>query len=186
MDTITLVAEFHEAFGAYTQDKPGVPMLFDNAIPMHELASLLQIVARIAMHSAARDAGGASALFTRVGLMAEELGETVEGFANGDIVEVLDGLADLQYVVDGTWLALGLGDVKEAAVAEVHRSNMTKLVDGKPVISPAGKVQKPANWSPPNLRQFCRDTSESIRPHTSEGGEPDACDGGHRDPRHLP
>ncbi len=157
-DTIHLIAEFHEAFECYTQDKPHVPELRPfNVMRMRKLAALLQIVAHDAWLAAAENChpySGEQALFTRVQLIAEELGETVEGFVNGNIIEVLDGLADLQYVTDGTWLTLGLGDVKEAAVAEVHRSNMTKLVDGKPLINEAGRVVKPDSWDPPRLSQI--------------------------------
>jgi predicted HAD superfamily Cof-like phosphohydrolase len=35
---------------------------------------------------------------------------------------------------------------------EVHRSNMAKLVDGKVLRRPDGKVQKPAGWTPPNIK----------------------------------
>ena len=156
--TIDLVAEFHLAFDAYMQDTPEVPEMWaSNMRHMRRLAALLNVVSHDAWIVAEREClshGGQQALFTRVGLMAEELAEVVEGFANGDIVEVLDGLTDLQYVTDGTWLALGLADVKDQAFAEVHRSNMTKLVAGRPIVDSAGKVQKPAHWSAPNLAQF--------------------------------
>lgn len=40
------------------------------------------------------------------------------------------------------------------AFMEVHRSNMSKLVDGKAIKNESGKVQKGPNYSPPNLEQF--------------------------------
>ena len=68
----------------------------------------------------------------------------------------LDGLVDLQYVLDGAFLSLGLHKVKADAFAEVHRSNMSKLgADGKPVRRESdGKVLKGPNFFQPNLQQF--------------------------------
>ncbi len=160
--TIDLVAEFHDAFDAYMQDTPEVPPLWaSNMRHMRRLAALLQAISHDAWIVAERECNPHSpqqALFTRVGLIAEEFAETVEGLANGNIVEVLDGLTDLQYVTDGAYLALGLADVKDQAFAEVHRSNMSKLVAGRPIVDTAGKVQKPAHWSAPNLAQFVTPT----------------------------
>lgn len=58
----------------------------------------------------------------------------------------------MQYVLDGTFLALG--PVKDAAMVEVHKSNMAKLVDGKPTYKAPGRVAKPFGWRPPNLLRF--------------------------------
>jgi predicted HAD superfamily Cof-like phosphohydrolase len=57
-----------------------------------------------------------------------------------------DGLADLDYVVEGTRLEFGLDG--EPIAAEVHRANMTKM--GGP-ISPQGKQLKPHGWLPPDI-----------------------------------
>lgn len=62
----------------------------------------------------------------RAHLMVEELGELLSALAMGDEVGVLDGLADLIYVVNGTAVAFDLP--LQAAFEEVHRSNMTKEV----------------------------------------------------------
>lgn len=51
-------------------------------------------------------------------------------------------------------LAKSLGDFK-GALDEVHRSNMTKLEDGKPLIM-AGKIKKGKNYSAPQLSQFLK------------------------------
>ena len=59
----------------------------------------------------------------RVNLLQEELKEAIE---NGDIVEVADALADLQYVLSGTVLEFGLGDKFVDLFNEVQRSNMSK------------------------------------------------------------
>lgn len=92
----------------------------------------------------------------RVNLLAEELEELQEALADGDIVEVLDALTDLQYVLDGAYLSFGLHKVKEAAFEEVQRSNMSKLgEDGKPIVRPEdGKILKGPNYFKPDIAQF--------------------------------
>lgn len=92
----------------------------------------------------------------RVRLLQEELDELREALADGDIVETLDALTDIQYVLDGAFLSLGLHSVKDAAFAEVHRSNMSKLgADGKPILRESdGKVLKGPDYFKPDLSQF--------------------------------
>lgn len=62
----------------------------------------------------------------RVNLLAEELQELQQAIVDGDIVEVADALADLQYVLSGAILEFGLADRFGALFDEVHRSNMSK------------------------------------------------------------
>lgn len=91
----------------------------------------------------------------RVSLLREEVMELAEALLKQDTVEVLDALCDIQYVLDGAFLALGYHSVKELAFAEVHRSNMSKLNEnGKPIYRADGKIMKGPNYSPPNLEQF--------------------------------
>lgn len=88
-------------------------------------------------------------------LLNEELEELRIAMLNKDIIGTLDALCDLQYVLDGTYLALGMASIKDVAMAEVHRSNMSKLGDdGKPILRKDGKILKSENYSPPNLSQF--------------------------------
>lgn len=100
----------------------------------------------------------------RINLLAEELEELKEALLGGDLVETLDALTDLQYVLDGAYLSFGLHGVKQAAFAEVHRSNMSKLgADGKPVRRESdGKILKGPDFTPPDLAQFVegRETGE--------------------------
>ena len=92
----------------------------------------------------------------RLSLLQEELDELKAALANNDVVEVLDALSDLQYILDGSYLSWGLGHLKETAFNEVHRSNMSKLgEDGKPIYREGdGKVLKGPNYTPPDLAQF--------------------------------
>ncbi len=91
----------------------------------------------------------------RLSLLEEEIKELREAVEAGDIVEVLDALCDIQYVLDGAFLEFGLHPVKDAAFAEVQASNMSKLgLDGKPILREDGKILKGPNFRPPNLAQF--------------------------------
>lgn len=89
----------------------------------------------------------------RVSLLGEELDELATALASHDTVATLDALTDLQYVLDGAYLSLGFHHVKEVALLEVHRSNMSKLGDdGRPIYREDGKIMKGPNYSPPDLR----------------------------------
>lgn len=92
----------------------------------------------------------------RINLLQEELDELKEALESDDMVETLDALIDLQYVLDGAFLSFGLQNVKMAAFNEVHRSNMSKLgEDGKPIRREGdGKVMKGPNYFKPDMTQF--------------------------------
>ena len=62
----------------------------------------------------------------RVNLLQEELNELKQAIEDGDIVEVADALADLQYVLSGAVLEFGLGEKFVELFNEVQRSNMSK------------------------------------------------------------
>ena len=62
----------------------------------------------------------------RINLMQEELDEIKDCIKNNDLVGILDGLGDLLYVLNGTTLEFGLGNVFDEAFDEIQRSNMSK------------------------------------------------------------
>jgi hypothetical protein len=64
----------------------------------------------------------------------------------------LKELADLVYVC--FQFAAAAGWELDEALARVHRSNMSKLVDGKPVKDERGKVLKGPNYEPPFLEDL--------------------------------
>ena len=90
----------------------------------------------------------------RIKLLREEVEEYAEAARAGDLVEVLDALADIGYILAGTIINHGMQHIYDDAFDEVHRSNMAKLVDGKVLRREDGKVMKPEGWQPPNLAQF--------------------------------
>ena len=99
----------------------------------------------------------------RINLLAEELDELKEALENNDMVETLDALIDLQYVLDGAFLSFGLQSVKQPAFDEVHRSNMSKLgEDGQPIRREGdGKVMKGPNYFKPDMAQFVTKKDEA-------------------------
>ena len=90
----------------------------------------------------------------RIKLLREEVEEYAEAARAGDMVEVLDALADIGYILAGTIINHGMQHIYDDAFNEVHRSNMAKLVDGKVIRREDGKVLKPEGWQAPQLAQF--------------------------------
>jgi predicted HAD superfamily Cof-like phosphohydrolase len=83
-------------------------------------------------------------------LLDEELGELQEAIDACSVVDIADALGDLVYVLYGTALTFGIN--LDAVVAEIHRSNMSKLgSDNRPVMRSDGKVLKGRNYSPPDI-----------------------------------
>lgn len=67
-------------------------------------------------------------------------------------VHALDALCDGD--VTGNGVAYLAGFNKPAADLAVLASNEAKLIDGKPVILPGGKIGKPEGWQAPDLTPF--------------------------------
>jgi len=63
-----------------------------------------------------------------------------------DLVEMVDALADIDYVVEGTRLEFGVNG--EPIADEVHRTNLAKLGGGT---DESGKRKKPPGWQPPRI-----------------------------------
>jgi predicted HAD superfamily Cof-like phosphohydrolase len=90
----------------------------------------------------------------RVKLMSEELTEYQEACDNDDLTEVCDAIVDLLYVLNGIIVAHGIQDIVEDMYDEVHRSNMSKLENGKPLYRSDGKVMKGSEYFRPNLIKY--------------------------------
>lgn len=84
----------------------------------------------------------------RMELICEELAELQFALAEFDLDGIADAIGDLLYVVYGAGIAFGL-PVQEI-FDEVHRSNMSKFIDGHR--RPDGKWMKGPSYSPPNLK----------------------------------
>jgi phosphoribosyl-ATP pyrophosphohydrolase len=86
-------------------------------------------------------------------LIAEEYYELL---AACDEAEALKEMADLVYVV--YQLAAAKAWNLDAALYRVHRSNLSKLVNGKPLRREDGKVLKGPNYKPPYLADLIQPT----------------------------
>lgn len=62
----------------------------------------------------------------RVNLLEEEVKELKEAIETNDLVEIIDALCDIQYVLSGAVLEFGVGEHFKAFFDEVQRSNMSK------------------------------------------------------------
>ena len=105
-------------------------------------------------------------LYLRMNLISEEFNELEEevnkaiyefkensGKVNKETKQkILKELCDLMYVVSGFAVTFGLPVTP--AFNRVHESNMSKLVDGKPLLNDWGKVQKGENYKPPNMEDL--------------------------------
>jgi predicted HAD superfamily Cof-like phosphohydrolase len=87
-------------------------------------------------------------------LIEEEHQELKEAVSAEDTVEVLDALVDILVVTIGAINSIGADG--EGAWNEVMRTNFAKVdpETGKVRRRADGKVLKPPNWSPPNLKPF--------------------------------
>lgn len=83
----------------------------------------------------------------RIKLIVEETRELTYALGRKDLTLTADAIADLLYVVIGTAVACGIEI--EPIWEEVHRSNMSKFIDGHKDAN--GKWIKGPSYSPANL-----------------------------------
>jgi NTP pyrophosphatase (non-canonical NTP hydrolase) len=84
-------------------------------------------------------------------LISEEYNELV---SSCDEAETLKEMADLVYVV--YQLAAAMDWNLDEALRRVHQSNLSKLVDGRPLRREDGKVLKGPNYKPPYLEDLVK------------------------------
>ena len=82
-------------------------------------------------------------------LIEEEAGEFRAAVEASDMVEIADAVADLLWVVLEAGVTFGIPI--EEVFAEVHRSNLTKIESGDPVVNAAGKIVAGPGFSAPDL-----------------------------------
>lgn len=96
----------------------------------------------------------------RARLIEEECDEAVDELRwfieregpGGSVSRLAKELADLAYVVYGAAVTFGID--LDSVIAEVHRSNMTKLgEDGKPIYREDGKVLKGPSYEQANVEK---------------------------------
>lgn len=90
----------------------------------------------------------------RLNLLMEEVREFERATMESDIVGVADALIDQLYIILGTAHEYGLADRLIMLFDEVHRSNMSKFVNGEFLQREDGKIIKPQSYFPPNLKRI--------------------------------
>jgi predicted HAD superfamily Cof-like phosphohydrolase len=157
MKTTDLVKIFHRTFGCRISERPTAPQLIDAASVHQEGRRMHALAGRCRTWAEVQRGSMDAEVWVRLNLLQEELSELALAFAARDKVAVLDALTDLQYVLDGTYVAFGFDQLKKAAFKEVHRTNMAKLdAQGRPIIAPNGRVLKPEGWEPPDLKSLLK------------------------------
>ncbi|MEH0529371.1 Predicted phosphohydrolase, Cof family, HAD superfamily [Streptomyces sp. 1222.2] len=88
-------------------------------------------------------------------LLAEEAAEVAEVAVDGPLDRLAHELADVVYVAYGTALVHGID--LDSVIAEIHRSNMTKLgPDGRVARRDDGKVLKGGHYRAPDVSAVLR------------------------------
>ncbi|WP_371668762.1 hypothetical protein OG985_14485 [Streptomyces sp. NBC_00289] len=88
-------------------------------------------------------------------LLAEEAAEVAEVAVTGPLDRLAHELADVVYVAYGTALVHGID--LDAVLAEIHRSNMTKLgPDGRVARRTDGKILKGEHYRAPDVSAVLR------------------------------
>ena len=90
--------------------------------------------------------------------LREEVMNAIEELTTSSFVsqklhtKIIKELCDVMYVISGFAVTFGLPI--DEAFSRIHKSNMSKMVDGKPVKNEQGKVLKGPNYNPPNLNDL--------------------------------
>ena len=93
----------------------------------------------------------------RYKLLKEGNEEYLKSCEKGNLVQILDAVMDMLYVLHGTIIAHGFENVIDKSFEEIHESNMSKLGEnGKPIKRLDGKIIKGPNYFPPNLSKFIK------------------------------
>lgn len=139
-----LVRDFHRKMNEPISDAPEPPdkaqavlrakLIIEEAL---ELAAALGVTVHMPVNSASP------------GIFEGDVSmDRLEFFSTGqpNIVEAVDALRDLEYLIHGTELVLGVTEVTDETFLEVHRSNLDK----EPVHY-GEKAIKPVGWRLPDI-----------------------------------
>lgn len=149
MTNFQRVSQWHAACGKV----PGNPQHFSVAVGV-DLEEWVESLACLELDlppDAMNEASAAIALLSSVADLLKR-GVAHARIADGKRVEFLDALCDRD--VTGNAVAFLAGFDKDAADKAVLDSNDAKLVDGKAILAPGGKIMKPEGWTAPDLKNF--------------------------------
>lgn len=155
----SLVHQFHRKF---TCPSPRALHKEKDVNPTNE-ANVALILRRIALWLKEKEsqlhelhrASRSDARPMRAKLVIGEVAEMLEALADRNEVELLDALADVSYVIEGTAVTYGLP--LGSAFNEVHRSNMTKSTVQASVSNHDGNKGKDNGYTPPRLEEIIKE-----------------------------
>ncbi len=162
---VQLSKEAAAAFGNFVGSAPAVPELSRGGkMLLDQYAQILGVMAA-RMKEKAQEANllgepNLGLLLLRAQLSVEETGEFIEALAEGETAKVFKELVDMSVVTDGHYLTLGLQELKLAGLRAVYGANLTKLVGGKPLISPAGRHIKGPDYKAPDMDALLREAGK--------------------------
>ena len=189
MKPAEMVREFHEAFDLIARDNPQTDGVEFGEKLLRELLTLEEGAELVCAFWGYRDAGALAESFREA--IREHAAERYPGGVTvredghpSEFIGVADALADLVYVLYGTALHYGID--LDAAVHEVHRSNMSKLGEGgEPIRRKDGKVLKGPNFTPPDLEAALLSTEPDAKGHHPDRGHESSTDNQAEHPRAM-
>lgn len=141
-----LVRAFHTKFGVPVRDKPGVPS--DERVNLRLGLFIEEGLEKLEAASDLDDAFTAG-LFAQVDYWLHRL--LKEGKRKVDLPAFVDALADLEYVILGSGVELGVD--LDPVFREVDRSNKTKSGGG---VREDGKLLKGPDYEPPRVLELLK------------------------------
>ncbi len=88
-----------------------------------------------------------------IDLIKEEYHELMQAYYKDNTIEVIDGVCDLLYVLNGLMCRMGYD--LEPFLQEVHENNILKILNGK--LNDDGKWVKPKNHPAPKIQKLIED-----------------------------
>lgn len=113
------------------------------------LEEACEFIDELAVMGSAADHDSLAAASTRIKGVAHRIKARQTGVKIVNRVKALDALCDSE--VTGNGVAYLAEMQKEKADLRVLASNDAKLINGVAILSPGGKIMKPAGWHPPYL-----------------------------------
>ncbi len=155
-----LVREFHSVYGMPDRIRDRLPASLDT----DRLAMRMGLIAEETSELFAAVYGPeAGELVAQATASAPDQGER-------DLVETADALADLVYVVYG--MALEVGIDLDAVLAEVHASNLSKLMpDGSVRRRDDGKILKGPDFREPDIGAVIRQRDREVAVSAADGSD---------------
>jgi predicted HAD superfamily Cof-like phosphohydrolase len=140
-----MVREFHEAFSLPVRDKADVGTPEERVLRVRLLLEeVLEFAKAAGVEFTTHYPGGGRIAISRIGHVDAEV------IAEPNLSAMAHELADVAYVVHGTAVQLGIPLLP--VTGEIHSANIRKRgPDGRPIIDMAGKILKPAGWTPADV-----------------------------------